>query len=322
MSAALLRSASFVWTAAVLCGQNVSIVPRVNPAAVASKVDSPRADLSVDVPLVLVPVHVTTPRGNSVTSLGKGNFRLFENGVEQQINQFGNEDAPISIGMLFDSSGSMRNKMKKSMEAVAAFFRTANSEDEFFLVEFNEKPKLAVPFTRNSEDIYKYVSRTKPIGRTSLLDAIHVGLVQMKNARHLRKAMIIFSDGGDNRSRYTESEINSAVRESDIQVYAMGIFDPEDTKRRPVEEQNGPKLLDQLAEETGGKHYPVRNLDDLPDVCARIGNELRNQYLLGYSPSNDAHDGKFHRVEVHLSAPEDMPPLTAHYRQGYYSDVR
>jgi Ca-activated chloride channel family protein len=178
---------------------------------------------------------------------------------------------------------------------------------------------LAVPFTRDSDEIYKRIVRTRPIGRTSLLDAIHLGLVQMKNAHNLRKAMIILSDGGDNRSRYTEREINSAMIESDIQVYAMGIFDADERKRSP-EEQNGPRLLDQLAEETGGRHFPVHNLDDLPDVCTRIGSELRNQYVLGYSPEHDARDGKYHRVQVRVEAPENAPPLRAHYRQGYYSD--
>src|SRR5262249_43986173 len=170
----------------------------------------PTADLRVDVPLVLIPVHVTTPLGASVTDLKSEQFRLFEDGIEQKITHFASEDAPISIGMLFDSSGSMRNKMRKSSEAAAAFFRTANAEDEFFLVEFNERPKLLIPFTRDSNEIYNRIVHTKPVGRTSLLDAIHLAMAQMKHARHLRKAIVIFSDGGDNRSRYTEGEIMTA----------------------------------------------------------------------------------------------------------------
>jgi Ca-activated chloride channel family protein len=279
----------------------------------------PPADLRVDVPLVLIPVHVTTPLGFSVTDLRKSDFRIFEDGAEQQITHFASEDAPISIGVLFDASGSMKNKISKSAEAVAAFFKTSNADDEFFLIEFNERPKLAVPFTQDSDSIYKRVARTRAIGRTSLLDAIHMALVQMKTAKNLRKAIVIVSDGGDNRSRYTESEIKAAMREADVQVYALGIFDPGDQPKRTREEKDGPRLLGELADETGGRHYPVENLNDLPELCGRIGNDLRTQYLIGYAPTNGADDGKYRHVRVSVVAPAEMPPLRTHHRQGYYA---
>jgi Ca-activated chloride channel homolog len=272
----------------------------------------PPVDLRIDVPLVQIPVHVTTPLGASVTNLRLENFRILEDGVEQKITHFSSEDAPISIGMLFDASGSMRNKIRKSAEAAAAFFKTANSDDEFFLIEFSERARLAVPFTRDSEQVYKHIVHTRPIGRTSLLDAIHLALQQMKGAKNLRKAIVIFSDGGDNRSRYTESEIKAAMREADVQVYAMGIFDPEDVPRKTPEERNGPKLLDQLAEETGGRHYPVNDVDELPAVCEKIGAELRYQYLLGYSPSNNDDESGYRHVKVEVAS-----PMRAYYRSGY-----
>ena len=272
----------------------------------------PPADLRVDVPLVQIPVHVTTTLGASVTNLKADSFDIFEDGVKQKITHFSSEDAPISIGMLLDSSGSMRNKIRKSSEAAAAFFKTANADDEFFLIEFNERPKLAVPFTRDSETLYKHIVHARPIGRTSLLDAIHLAMVQMKSAKNLRKAIVIFSDGGDNRSRYTESEIKAAMRESGVQVYAMGIFDPDDIPRKTPEERNGPRLLDDLAEETGGRHYPVNNLDDLPAVCEKIGAELRYQYMLGYTPSNADEEGGYRKVKVVVPS-----PLRAYYRTGY-----
>jgi Ca-activated chloride channel family protein len=297
------------------------IIPRLSPrvnARVGPEM-MPAADLRVDVPLVLIPVHVTTPLGVSVTDLGKENFRVFEDGTEQQITHFGSEDAPLSIGVLFDASGSMKNKIAKSAEAVAAFFKTSNSEDEFFLIEFNDRPKLAVPFTQDSEQIYRRIVHTRALGRTSLLDAIHLALEQMKNARNLRKAIVIVSDGGDNRSRYTESEVKAAMREADVQVYALGIFDPDDQPKRTREEKDGPRLLGELADETGGRHYPVETLNELPELCARIGNELRNQYLIGYAPSNGAEDGKYRHVKVTMVPPKEMPPLRAHHRQGYYA---
>jgi Ca-activated chloride channel homolog len=299
-------------------GPLVSAVPRTKLVP-ASPEARPVADLRVDVPLVQIPVHVTTALGTSVTTLKRENFRIFEDGVEQEITHFGMEDAPLSIGLVFDSSGSMAHKIQKSSEAAAAFFKTANPEDEFFLVEFNERPKLAVPFTRNSDEIYKRIVRARAVGRTSLLDAIQMSLSQMKNAQHLRKAVVIFSDGGDNRSRYTETEVMEAMREADVQVYAMGIFDLDGSRRTTPEERDGPRLLGSLAEETGGRNFAVENLNDLPGVCARIGNELRNQYMLGYAPANTTRDGKYRRVKVVLADPENTPPLRTHHRQGYYA---
>ena len=177
----------------------------------------------------------------------------------------------------------------ESAEAAAAFFKTASTGDEFFLVEFGEKPKLMMPFTSDSDQIYKKIARTRPFGRTSLIDAIHLALVQMKNARNSRKAIVLLSDGGDNRSRYTRREIKSALLESEIQMYAMGIFD---SLKHSAEEKNGPQLLDELAVQSGGRLFTVDRLDDLDTVSATIGTALRNEYLLGYVSSNPSRDGK------------------------------
>jgi Ca-activated chloride channel homolog len=300
--------------------ETVTIEPRAKPRVAADSA-SPRADLRVDVPLVLIPVNVTSPLGASVTGLNKENFRLFEDGVEQKIANFASEDGPVSIGLLLDASGSMANKMEKSREAARELFKTANSEDEFFLIEFNERPKLTVPFTRDANDLYRRLVRAKPAGRTSLLDALHLALAQMKSARNPRKAIVLLSDGGDNHSRHTESEIKNAVRETDVQIYAMGIFDSDYALKLTAEERNGPYLLSVLAWETGGRHVPVKKLNDLPAACARIGAELHNQYLLGYVPANAARDGKFRRVVVTPLPPPNMPPLKAHFRPGYIAPV-
>jgi VWFA-related protein len=279
----------------------------------------PEARLRVDSSLALIPVHVTTAAGTSVTNLAKDQFRLFEDGVEQKVTHFSKDDAPLSIGLLFDTSGSMVNKIRKSSEAAATFFKTANPDDEFFLVEFNDRPKLTVPFTPDSDLIYRRIAHTRPYGRTSLLDAIHLAMLQMKSARNLRKAIVIVSDGGDNRSRFTSSEIKNAMLESDVQLYAMGIFDLEDMHKHPQEEQNGPQLLDELAEQTGGRLYTVDRVDDLDSISARISNELRNEYLLGYSPNDDSRDGKYRRVKVKLDMPDGTPDLRVYYRHGYYA---
>jgi Ca-activated chloride channel homolog len=297
----------------------VSIAPRFRPKAPPDNPILPRADLRVDVPLVLVPAHVTNRLGTAVTSLSREHFRVFEDNVEQKITYFAKEDSPISVGLVFDSSASMRNKMRKSWEAASTFLKTANALDEFFLIEFNERPKLSVAFTRDSGEIFKGIAHARSLGRTSLLDAIQLALVQMKHARNPHKAIVILSDGGDNRSRRTAGEIKSALLESDVQLYAMGIFDTGDEKKRTPEEVNGPSLLDRLAQETGGSSFPVGNVAELPEISAQIGNELRSQYLLGYAPLNEARDGKYRQLNVSLDPPPDMPPLNLHHRQGYYA---
>lgn len=278
------------------------------------------AHLRVDTSLVLVPVHVTTRLGISVTDLNKTNFQIFEDNVEQTITHFAMDDAPLSIGLVFDASASMRNKLHKSSEAAAAFFKTANPEDEFFLVEFNERPHLAIPFTFDSDELYNHIVHTRTVGRTSLLDAIHMAILQMKKASNSRKALVIISDGGDNCSRYSVGQIKNALLESDVQVYAMGIFDPFDSpKKRPAEEVKGPGLLSELAELSGGRHYPIDNLNELPQISEQIGLELRNQYVLGYSPETLERDGKYRTIKLTLAPPPGMPPLRTYYRHGYYA---
>jgi VWFA-related protein len=295
----------------------VNIAARIAPRPAD---ELPPANLRVDTSLVQIPVHVTTQLGVSVPDLEKQHFQVFEDNVEQTITHFSKDDAPLSIGLVFDASASMRNKIHKSSEAASAFFRTANPEDEFFLVEFNERPRLAIPFTFDSDELYRHIVHTRTIGRTSLLDAIHMALQQMKKAKNSRQAIIIVSDGGDNCSRYSVAQIKNALMESDVQLYAMGIFDLDDSpKKRPAEEVNGPRLLSELAELSGGRHYPIDDLNELPRISERIGMELRNQYLLGYTPENSERDGKYHSIKLNLDPPAGMPRLRVQYRRGYYA---
>jgi Ca-activated chloride channel homolog len=298
----------------------VSVVPRSTQAVPANAKSFPEVHLRVDTSLVLVPVQATSRIGTSITDLTDANFRVFEDGVEQKVTYFAKQDAPLSVGLVFDSSGSMTHKIRKSAEAAAAFFKTANTGDEFFLVEFGERPKLMMPFTPDSDEIYRKIVQSRPFGRTSLIDAIHMALIQMKNARHTRKAIVILSDGGDNRSRLTRREIKSALLESDVQMYAMGIFDRDDPARQTPEEENGPRLLAELAAQTGGRVYPVDNLDDLPSISSTLGNALRNEYLLGYVPSNESRDGKYRQVKVKLT--DGTPNLNVSYRHGYYAPAQ
>jgi VWFA-related protein len=297
----------------------VSIEPRVRPADAAASERRGSANIRVDTTLVLIPVTVTDPLNRFVTGLDKDYFRIWEDNAEQVVAQFSSEDAPLSIGLVFDASGSMGNKLHKSRQAAAQFFKTANPEDEFFLVQFNDRAELMTAFTHNTEEIQNRLTFTQAKGRTALLDAVYLAINQMKKSKNPRKAILILSDGGDNSSRYTESEIRNLVREADVQIYAIGIFEPVASRGRTAEELSGPSLLNEIAEQTGGRHFPVENINELPDVAAKIGIELRNQYVLGYSPTNQARDGKYRRVKIKVNQPRGLPPLRAFWRLGYYA---
>jgi len=292
-----------------------SISPRPDPR----QISTPEPLLHADSSLVLIPAHVTRPNGVPVTGLQKENFRIIENDVEQRITHFTQDDAPVSVGLLLDVSGSMRPKMTKAVEAAVAFFRTSNTQDEFSLIEFSDGAKLCIPFTRDVDEVAARIGHTHPFGQTALLDAVHLGLRSMKSAHNDRKALVILSDGGDNHSRHSATEIKNELYESDVQVFAMGVFDAVIGEQSPEEERNGPQLLDQLAEQSGGRHYRIRNVSDLPAISAKIGNELRNEYLLGYYPEQMQRDGRFHAVTLQLQGLESPLDLKTSYRRGYHA---
>ena len=279
----------------------------------------PSQVLHVDVELTLLNVVVTDPYNRLIMGLDPDNFRVFEDKVEQEIITFSSEDVPISIGVIFDCSGSMSDKFGKAREAAVEFLKTANPEDEFFLVSFNERAELTSPFTNSVEDLQSRLLLTVPKGRTALLDSIYLGLSQMRGARHPKRALLILSDGGDNHSRYQESDIKRLVKEADTQLYAIGIFDPLRNRSQTTEELNGPSLLSEITEMTGGRVFAVENLNELPDVATKISLELRNQYVLGYRSSKKAHDGRWRKIKIKMRAPRGLPPLSVYSKTGYYS---
>ncbi len=283
---------------------------------------SNREVIKVDVEMALINVTVTDPTGRMVTGLDREHFLVKEDKKQQVIAQFGAEDAPLSLAVVFDASGSMGYKMTKAREAVAQFFKTVNPEDEFFLVQFNNRPELVTSFTTSLEDIQSRLTFVRSKGRTALLDAIYLALNEMKSAKNNQKALLVISDGGDNSSRYTPREIKRIVRESDVQIYAIGIYEPYSTRGRTPEEAAGPSLLTEIAESTGGRQFAVQNVNELPDIAEKIGIELRNQYVIGYIPENSQRDGKWRRVKVEIKKIRGMPELRAYYRNGYYAPSR
>jgi len=278
--------------------------------------------IRVDVDLVQVAVSVIDPYNRFVTGLEKDHFQVYEDDEQQTISHFSSEDVPISVGVIFDTSGSMADKIDKSRMAVSQFFRTANPSDEFFVISFNDRPSEVSAFTADLDKLQSKLAFTEAKGRTALIDAIYLGMNEMRKAKYSRKVLLIISDGGDNHSRYSEQDIRRIIKEADVQVYAIGIYEPYSSRGRTPEELNGPTLLTDLAEMTGGRQFPVENLNDLPDIARKISRELRNLYVIGYSPGNGKRDGKWRKIRVKLFPPKGLPPLHLFAKSGYYAPAQ
>ena len=282
----------------------------------------PDVNLRVNSTLVVIPVTVTDASNRYVLGLDRQNFSIFEDGARQKISQFAAEEAPLSIGLLVDTSGSMGSKLGTSRRAVDEILNTMSAQDEAFLVEFSDSAQLAVSFTGRPKDIQDKLASAESQGLTALLDAVEMALHEMKSARNPRKALVIISDGGDNNSRYSAEQIQNLVRQADVQVYCMGVFEPFNRLGLGAAELSGPRLLTEIAEQTGGRAYPARSFAVLPMIARRIAIELRNQYVLAYSPSKQERDGKYRKVEVKLSSPPGLSNLKARWRLGYYAPAQ
>ena len=327
LSIVLVATAAIIFSVAPIASaqtaiDDVHVSPRVEPPApdptnyIDPSLKTHTRPLKVDVNLVLVSVTITDPMNRLVTGLDKENFMVYEGKDQQDIRHFSSEDAPVSIGVIFDMSGSMVSKIERAREAVVEFFKTANPQDEFFMIAFADKPEEISDFTQSVDDIQGKLVYTIPKGRTALLDAIYLGISKMRQAKYQKKALLIISDGGDNHSRYTEGEIKSLAKEADALIYAIGIYD----HYFPTEEERlGPGLLSDISELTGGRTFTIDNPNDLADVATKIGIELRNQYVLGYRPKNPTHDGKWRKIKVKLIPPKGLPPLRVYAKTGYYA---
>ena len=272
--------------------------------------------IKVDVNLVLVPVTVTDEMDRLITGLEKDNFQVFEDKRLQAVQHLSSIDAPVSIGVIFDSSSSMSDKIDRAREAVRQFLRTANPDDELLLISLADQPTELVDFTNNTEDIENGLLFATPKGSTALLDAIYLGVAKMRTSKYSRKALLIISDGGNNHSRYTERDVMRVVKESDITIYSIGVYSYYFSSE---EERLGPELLSDISNISGGRSFTIDTPNDLPEVATKIGVELRNQYLLGYRPDVAHNDGKWHKIKVKVLPPKGLPRLQLHARQGYYA---
>ena len=271
----------------------------------------PRADLRIDRTEVLVPVAVNDTFNRPVAGLEQENFRIFDDKIEQTITSFSMEDEPVAVALVFDTSGSMRGAEREERRAATEFFKTANPEDEFALVEFDSSPRLIVPVTPDPAKITYQLMFTHTRGSTALLDAVFLGLHEIKKSNKKRKALVVISDGGENSSRYTPTEIKNVVKESDVLIYSIGVFaDSYSTDAGGV--------LNSISEQTGGRMFRTEGMR-LSDIAQKISIDLRNRYLLGYVPRNAERNGRYHVVEVKIVPPKGLPPVKAHWRTGYYA---
>jgi len=286
-----------------------STVPAPGDAAVSVRVNSD---------LVEIPVTVVNKADQVIEHLDKEVFAVYENGVPQTIAHFETGEAPISACVVFDSSGSMRDKLHRSIEAVKELLNAAISDDEYCLVRFSNEPELMVKISNGPDSVARAMDRIYPGGFTALLDAIYAGMQEVRNGHNRRKAIILISDGGDNRSLHTRQEIKQLVREADAQIYSIGIITPEALLVQP-EEIVGPSLMENISHQSGGRLFRIHKSDDLPPAISKITVALRHQYVLGYYSKDDRHDGKYRRVTLKLNVPKTTSGLRAYWRAGYYA---
>jgi len=282
----------------------VSITPRVSSGRNARAESS--GAIRLDVKVVLIPVTVTDIWDKPIAGLSKDDFHLFEDNTEQQIVYLSHEEAPASVGLIFDASGSMRDKLETSVAAVEQFWKTTLPGDEFMLVRFSDKPRLLTGFTHDTAEISGWLHSIQPGGWTALYDAIYMGIHKMKTARNARKALLVLTDGGDNSSRYSAAETRGMVREADVRIYSIGLLQGF---------LQGARFLEKISDETGGKLFRVRNLEDLPEAIEKLSLDLRSQYVLGYYSNNAQNDGRYRKVRVQVS----QPNVRASWRRGYYA---
>jgi Ca-activated chloride channel homolog len=279
--------------------------------------DNSQGTIKVDVDLVLVNAGVTDSDGRTVTGLEKQNFQLWEDKVEQKIEYFSGEDTPVSIGLIFDATGSMSDKISRARDAAVAFLKTGNPEDEYFLITFSQQPRLEETFTTDLSRLQNRMLFTGTKGLTPLFDAVYLGLEQMKSANNKRKALLLITDGEDNHSRYSFFDVKEFLREQDVQIFAIGIVDSTEDLALG---RSGRTTIEDLVDVSGGRAFFPESAEELEDICSKIAIELRNEYVLGYHPSNDTKDGRWRKIRVKVSPPKGATRLSVHARSGYYGE--
>jgi Ca-activated chloride channel homolog len=273
--------------------------------------------VKVDVDLVLVNATVTDVSNRFVIGLDREHFKIYEDKIEQKISHFSTEDIPTSMGVLFDVSSSMGDKISRAKDAAVAFLKTTNPEDEFFLLTFADQPKVEEEFTSDVSEIQNRLAFARAKGSTTLYDAVYLGLEKIKHGHNPKKAILLITDGEDTRSRYSLVDVRNAVKESDTQIYAIGIVSSYYSDFS--QGRSGRGVLEEMTEITGGKAYFPNSVYELEDICVKIAIELKNQYVLGYSSTNPAKDGRWRKIKLKLNPPKGLPTLSVRAKAGYYA---
>jgi Ca-activated chloride channel family protein len=288
----------------------------VLPRAMSGSSTPTRQTLRAKVDLVLVNVTVLDHEGRAVTGLEPANFALLDDKNPQAIRYLSNVDEPISLVAVLDTSASMAVKIREARKALTELINTSNPQDDFALITVRDKPLVALHFGDPASEIQGTVGALQPDGSTALWDGMYLGIKELANSHYQRKAMIVISDGGDNHSRYTEPEIKSLLEEAGVEVYAIGMFDS--FARRP-EEKMGPLQLDEVTSVTGGRVFSVHDSRELSRAVTQISHELRNQYVLGYYPSNRSRDGKWRWLKIRFAGSASQTKFRLYAKKGYYA---
>jgi len=267
--------------------------------------------------LITLTVTVTDTYGRFVTGLSKNAFTILDDKTEQEITFFSDEDAPVSLGVVFDVSGSMGgDKITRAREALSKFIDTSHARDEYFLIGFNSRAQLLLNHTRDSDALMQKLTFVQTKGQTALYDATYLGVERVTRGAHKKRAILLISDGQDNSSRYTFNELKRMLKESDVIIYAVGIVSPNDDSSLGY---GGRAILEELAGVSGGKAFFPSTGAEMNDTFERIALELRTQYSIGYRPSSFANDGKWHKIKVRVQPPRGFPRLFVRGREGYFA---
>jgi len=313
-SSLVLRLNLRLWPLFV-CGLAIIIVLAMPARAILRPFVADSAAFRSDASLVLVPVTVTDRNGAIINGLPREAFSVKENGVEQEIRSFSVEEDPVSMGIVFDLSGSMKQSLGGARQALRALTAAANPDDEAFLETVSTHPQAVMGFTNDIGELLSQVAFEKARGDTALVDAVGQSLDHIRSAAHARKAIIVISDGMDNHSRYTQGNLLERAKEADLQIYTISMFNPS-ADRKPsqlIEEQHGLLLMEELADRTGGLQFMVRSDQDLQQAVTRVGAAMRNRYSIGYIPANGARSGQWRKIQVKVA----RTGLKAHARTGY-----
>jgi Ca-activated chloride channel family protein len=275
--------------------------------------------IRVNVDLVQVTATVTDPQNRYVTGLEQDSFQVWEDKLEQKIEYFSSEDVALSLGIIFDVSGSMKDKLSTARDAAVTFLKTGNPEDEYFLVSFASRPEVVEDFTTDITRLQNHLIFAPAKGMTALYDSVYVGLEKLKEGNHPKKALLLITDGEDNRSRYTFSNVKEFVKEQDVQIYAIGIVN--DWNSQLGAGRTGRALIEELSELTGGRSFFPDSVYELEDICTKIAVELKNQYVIGFRSTNEMRDGKWRKLRVQVTPPKGLPKLNVRSKAGYYAAV-